>query len=423
MAITHAFTSAKVDGADATLVQPSDWNAAHTVADGSLTIAATSGLQTALDASQPVDATLTALAALDSTAGLVEQTGADTFTKRALGVAASTDVLTRADGDTRFAAAAHNHSGVYQPLDTQLTDIAGLDYTGNTLKVVRVNAGETAFELATPSAGVAGSDTQIQYNNGGAFGASAGFTYDDVNLTVDLGGGTVTASNPVLDLTQTWNNAAVAFKGLRLVVTETALADNSRFFSFESSNPALFECFGHKSAASTYGLVVKGTNPSIELRSTTETTGRAALQNGGVYLNANGAVTWASSTTNHASGRDTVLLRDAADTLAQRRGTTAQTCRVYNTYTDASNYERASLTWSSNVCYLKPENLGTGSARLFVPVTGSTTVTGLPSAATAGAGARSFVTDATATTFLSTVAGGGANAVPVVSDGTNWLIG
>lgn len=54
---------------------------------------------------------------------------------------------------------------------------------------------------------------------------------------------------------------------------------------------------------------------------------------------------------------------------------------------------------------------------------GSYTVGTLPSAATAGAGARAFVTDANATTFASTVAGGGANKVPVTSDGTNWIIG
>jgi hypothetical protein len=130
-----------------------------------------------------------------------------------------------------------------------------------------------------------------------------------------------------------------------------------------------------------------------------------------------------TSGTNISTNPDLSLFRDAANTLAQRNGTSAQTSRLYNTYTDASNYERLSTTWTSNVCYTKPENAGTGSARLYVPVTGSTTVASLPAASTAGIGARSFVTDATATTFLSTVAGGGANKVPVVSDGTNWLIG
>lgn len=55
--------------------------------------------------------------------------------------------------------------------------------------------------------------------------------------------------------------------------------------------------------------------------------------------------------------------------------------------------------------------------------TTATTVAQLPSAATAGAGARAMVTNATATTFNSVVAGGGANIVPVFSDGTNWRIG
>ena len=47
----------------------------------------------------------------------------------------------------------------------------------------------------------------------------------------------------------------------------------------------------------------------------------------------------------------------------------------------------------------------------------------LPSAALAGVGARTFVSDANATTFASIVASGGSNKVPIYSDGTNWRIG
>ena len=145
------------------------------------------------------------------------------------------------------------------------------------------------------------------------------------------------------------------------------------------------------------------------------------LTSGGWKSAAGNYLAWGSS--QWYDTLDLYLYRDAAATLAQRNSTSPQNFRLYNTYTDASNYERAALTWSSNVAYLRNEKAGTGSARLMVVVTGSTTVSGLPSASVAGAGARAFVTDATSTTFLSTVAGGGANAVPVVSDGTNWLIG
>lgn len=51
------------------------------------------------------------------------------------------------------------------------------------------------------------------------------------------------------------------------------------------------------------------------------------------------------------------------------------------------------------------------------------TVANLPAAATAGAGARAFVTDATSTTFNAALSGGGANSVPVFSDGSAWKVG
>jgi hypothetical protein len=53
----------------------------------------------------------------------------------------------------------------------------------------------------------------------------------------------------------------------------------------------------------------------------------------------------------------------------------------------------------------------------------STTVGALPAAATAGAGARAFVTDANSATFGDAAVGGGANAMPVWCNGTGWFIG
>jgi hypothetical protein len=59
----------------------------------------------------------------------------------------------------------------------------------------------------------------------------------------------------------------------------------------------------------------------------------------------------------------------------------------------------------------------------IIPALTNYTVATLPSAATSGVGARSFVTDALTPTFGATVVGGGAVATPVYSDGTNWKVG
>jgi hypothetical protein len=86
----------------------------------------------AIAASQPLDADLTAIAGL-STNGLVERTGAGTAAIRAIGVAASTDVPTRADADGRYElASATSRSGISSPFTTNsasLVDVTGLSVT------------------------------------------------------------------------------------------------------------------------------------------------------------------------------------------------------------------------------------------------------------------------------------------------------
>jgi len=63
------------------------------------------------------------------------------------------------------------------------------------------------------------------------------------------------------------------------------------------------------------------------------------------------------------------------------------------------------------------------SASKIIPALTVYTVATLPSAATSGVGARSFVSDALAPVFGSTVVTGGAVKTPVYSDGTNWKVG
>src|SRR5687767_2897613 len=45
---------------------------------------------------------------------------------------------------------------------------------------------------------------------------------------------------------------------------------------------------------------------------------------------------------------DVKLERDAANIFAQRNSTSAQALRIYNTFTDSSNYERFEIAWESN---------------------------------------------------------------------------
>lgn len=68
------------------------------------------------------------------------------------------------------------------------------------------------------------------------------------------------------------------------------------------------------------------------------------------------------------------------------------------------------------------EYIRNGGAWRAVGVVSLTVIT-LPSAVTAGIGARSFVSDALAPAFGVPVASGGAVATPVYSDGAQWVVG
>jgi hypothetical protein len=327
--------------------------------------------------------------------------------------------------------------------DVNLSD--GGTYT-TTLQTITPTANRTiSLPDATGTVAlVAGSSGQLLWNNAGVNAGASTVTYDGSILTTSgrfINSYNATASSPAKAFTGTWFTGGTGTTTKPQVLIEptgatstawstsgTGLGINAasgfagRLLDLQRNGTSYFRV--SDSGFSTFNTDIREGRFRIGSGANVATVCLIPESGGVVRISSAGSFGFSSSATdadNNAS--DTILVRDAANTLAQRNAANAQTSRVYNTFTDASNYERLSTTWSSNVCYTKPENAGTGSARLYVPVTGATTVSGLPAAATAGAGARAFVTDANATTFLSTVAGGGANKVPVVSDGTNWLIG
>ena len=267
--------------------------------------------------------------------------------------------------------------------DINLDD--GGTYT-TTVQTVTPTANRTiSFPDATGTVAlVAGSNQAVQYNSAGANAGDSGLLYDATSGSLTVGGKTVTTDAPVINLSQTWNNAATTFTGLKLNVTNTASASTSNLLDVQTGGVTRFSV---------------GSNPSINAL-------RYGLANFGI---------------NFPGGYVNILDYDGNTIISWLKKTT-------NIGVNLS----AKLSWGPN--YFTPDIALDRDSAGVVKITDGTTGTGyikqvpvavsaLPSAATVGAGTRGFVNDATATTFASTVTGGGANTVPVYSDGTNWLIG
>jgi hypothetical protein len=86
-----------------------------------------------------------------------------------------------------------------------------------------------------------GSDTQVQFNDGGAFGGDSGLTFNKTSKAITLGGATVTTSSPVIDAAQTWNDGGVTFTGLKFNATDTASAAGSLLMDLQVGGASRFQ--------------------------------------------------------------------------------------------------------------------------------------------------------------------------------------
>jgi hypothetical protein len=175
----------------------------------------------------------------------------------------------------------------------------------------------------------------------------------------------------IFDLADTWNDGATTFSAIKMNVTDTASASGSLLMDLQVGGVSRFSVKKNGdiniisgATVTSSNLIYFGGGGQTGINSAFSVNSQALTVNGAKYLG------WGS---NAAATADVQLFRDAADTLAQRRSTNPQAFRVYNTYTDASNYERGFMRWNSNVLRIGTEKAGTGSARALELQTDGTT--------------------------------------------------
>jgi hypothetical protein len=187
-----------------------------------------------------------------------------------------------------------------------------------------------------------------------------------------------------LAVNPTWNAAGTTFTGLNVNVTNTASAAGSLLADFQvgAGRKASINKAGDIVSITTVAAPTLNINAGGNLYGITGTGAKSGYNlehNGipylslqefndggvGVGLSYTSPFGWATSAglKSWSTAYDLTLYRDAAHTLAQRLGTNAQTHRIYNTYTNASNYERGTISWGSNLLTIGTEAAGTGTNR------------------------------------------------------------
>ena len=238
---------------------------------------------------------------------------------------------------------------------------------GTNIKTINGNSllGSGDLVISGGSGSPGGSTTQVQFNDAGAFGGDAGLAFDKATGKLTVGGKTVTTSDPVLDLSQSWNSSGVTFTGIKFNITDTASASGSLLMDLQVGGVSKFkvEKDGYVYTAgvtiSTLPLVYDGVSSG-------NIWAKKGLHIGGV---GGGALSF--SVSDVSATYRTTLQAEASNTLAQRNGVNAQVFRLYGTYTDASNYRRLTNTMSAaGVAEIKPEGAGTGATGNVLYISG-----------------------------------------------------
>jgi hypothetical protein len=226
----------------------------------------------------------------------------------------------------------------------------------------------------------------VQFNNGGAFGGLSTLTADgsgNLTLTARLisafnaaasapaklfsgtwfTGGTSTTTKPHLLIEPagtTSTNWSTAGTGLG-VNAPSGFTGDLAWFGVNGTVSAFINSSGtyKQNNGTQAGFGFTGSNPCI----VGANGGVEVTLLGGLAVRSTSSYSWTSQSSG-IGALDLSLFRDASNTLAQRNGTNPQVHRIYNTFTGATNFERARAEWVSNVFRIGTEKgSGGGTAR------------------------------------------------------------
>jgi hypothetical protein len=248
--------------------------------------------------------------------------------------------------------------------DVNLGTVANISITGGTNGYVLQTdgAGNLTWVAQTGNAGngsVGGSNTQIQYNNGGAFGGISGVTFNNTTNAFSI-------TTPI----NTTNKIILANNSISNANNSISIGRNVNLYSQSNNFIAIGANISTNVSYPASNAIVVGGFAS-------------AITNNAIILNATGNTI--------STAVSTLYVKPIAQS-----GSPQENLLSYNPIDGSILYANTILT--PNVAFANLPNVTISGTRLFV-------------------------NDANTTTFYAVVGGGGSNYVPVFSDGTNWRVG
>lgn len=181
--------------------------------------------------------------------------------------------------------------------------------------IVAMGAAGTRIDFIGGTTGTTDNAVLRADGTGGLTAQSSACSISD-NGCLKATGATITASEPVLNATQTWNAAGTTFTGMKLNVTNTASASGSMVADFQLGGTSLFNIgkdasLNMQESGATYDSILPTGSGGIVFKRS-GTIGSWIYPGDGRYqMRSDGYIGW-SSGTNPVTGGDTGLARNAA---------------------------------------------------------------------------------------------------------------